>query len=57
MSVKAESDIREGIEIQREDLEESTEEESKKKKHRREKVGFRDRKVCFFTFFKWFLSY
>lgn len=50
MSVKAESDIREGIEIQREDLEESTEEESKKKKHRREKVGFRDRKVCFFLF-------
>ncbi|CAH1105263.1 unnamed protein product [Psylliodes chrysocephalus] len=45
MSVKAESDIREGIEIQREDLEESTEEESKKKKHRREKVGFRDRKI------------
>ncbi|CAG9854723.1 unnamed protein product [Phyllotreta striolata] len=44
-SVKADSDIREGIELQKEDLDENIEEESKKKKHRREKIGFRDRKI------------
>ncbi|XP_056630498.1 calcium uptake protein 1 homolog, mitochondrial isoform X1 [Diorhabda sublineata] len=45
-SVKADSEnIGEGIEHPREALEESIEDESKKKKHRREKIGFRDRKI------------
>lgn len=47
MSVKAESEtIKEGIDMDSE-VEEGNEDEVKKKKHRREKIGFRDRKVSF----------
>ncbi|XP_028131559.1 calcium uptake protein 1 homolog, mitochondrial isoform X2 [Diabrotica virgifera virgifera] len=46
LSVKAESEnIREGIHIPREELDDSAEDDTKKKKHRREKIGFRDRKI------------
>lgn len=46
-SVKAESEtIKEGINLGT-DVEEGNEDEVKKKKHRREKIGFRDRKVSF----------
>ncbi|KAJ8955566.1 hypothetical protein NQ318_001396 [Aromia moschata] len=45
LSVKAESEkIEEGIEMDSK-IEENNEDEVKKKKHRREKIGFRDRKI------------
>ncbi|XP_018578202.1 calcium uptake protein 1 homolog, mitochondrial isoform X3 [Anoplophora glabripennis] len=45
ISVKAESEtIKEGIDLESE-VGESSEDEVKKKKHRREKIGFRDRKI------------
>lgn len=43
--MKAESEhIQESIELDSQ-IEESSDDEIKKKKHRREKIGFRDRKV------------
>ncbi|KAJ8920697.1 hypothetical protein NQ315_004836 [Exocentrus adspersus] len=45
MSVKAESEtIKENLDVERE-TSEGNEDEVKKKKHRREKIGFRDRKI------------